>query len=169
MNSFAATIAKRFNSSSTKTYDLNKHFKAVNFPFLINPAENHKTKILKPHSEHTHPTTFGQYNSLQSFQPKFRNVFVEKKNYLPRIYKEEDVLLVRKDYKNNNTIISALTPEELSLDPKFVNKFIFLTGEIKGKHITRLTTTNQKKIEQAIKLMRSNVMLSTRHKFQQKK
>lgn len=162
-------IAKRFSSSANKTYDLNKHFKPINFPFLINPAEQHKKKILKPDSHLIQTTTFGQYNSLQSFQPKFRSVFVEKKNYLPRIYKEEDLLSVRKDYKNNNTIISALTPEELSLDPKFVNKFIFLTGEIKGKHITRLTTTNQKKIEKTIKLMRNNVMLSTRHKFQQKK
>ncbi|GMM42303.1 hypothetical protein FOG51_02013 [Hanseniaspora uvarum] len=166
MNTVATKIIKRFNSSNNKTYDLNKHLKINSFPFLVNAKENNNNNILRPQSEHTQTSTFGQYNSLQSFHPKFRSTFVEKNNYAPRLYNDEDLLLVRKEYKNNNAIISELTPEELSLDPKFVNQFVFHTGEIKGKYITRLTTTNQKKIEKTIKLMRSNVMLSTRHKYQ---
>lgn len=166
MSNAASRIIKRFNSSHNKTYDLNKHFKATTFPFLVDAKESQKKNILRPHSEAHQVSSFGQYNSLQSFHPKFRSIFVDNNNYLPRLYNDEDLLLVRKNYKTNNTIISELSPEELSLDPKFVNQFVFHTGEIKGKHITRLTTTNQKKIEKTIKLMRSNIMLSTRHKYQ---
>lgn len=166
MKSIASRIIKRFNSFHNKTYDLNKHFKANTFPFLVDAKESQKNNILRPHSETHQVSSFGQYNSLQSFHPNFRNIFVDNNNYLPRLYNDEDLLSVRKNYKTNNTIISELSPEELSLDPMFVNQFVFHTGEIKGKHITRLTTTNQKKIEKTIKLMRSNIMLSTRHKYQ---
>ncbi|KAL6931013.1 hypothetical protein ACO0R3_004137 [Hanseniaspora guilliermondii] len=166
MNSIASRIVKRFNSSYNRTYDLNKHLKTDSFPFLVDAKESQKKNILRPQTESSQVSSFGQYNSLQSFHPTFRKTFVENNNYVPRLYNDDDLLSVRNNYKNNNTIISELSPEELSLDPKFVNQFVFHSGEIKGQHITRLTTTNQKKIEKTIKLMRSNIMLSTRHKYQ---